>query len=644
MPDVNRRTTMRCSRIEFKGYRRLADTATNLDGRLTAFVGFNEAGKTSLLQALTWFTEGGDLAVTDRNRSRPPASEKAPVVKVYFELSQDDKDAIADIPMDQVPSSVTLARTADDSTTPTLTPFPRHPRKPFTEAADRLKQSLTRLAGQFEQATDSEYQDPNDWASTLGRALQNPDTPWTDAQVEACDHLGEWLNEVPEGRKTPRDERLATLLAAVKERATQPPVAGQVWTRLRARMPSFVLFADEDRELETTYELEPNQRVLPPAVLALLRIAQVDPDTLWTHLANSDSSSRETLIDQGNDRLHSLFRQAWNQSGVTVRLNTTGTRLEILVKELRTGGNVTNISERSDGLRTFVALVAFLAAGEHEVPPILLIDEAETHLHYDAQADLVSVLLKSVNASQVFYTTHSPGCLPSDLGTGIRVVERDQVHGDASVIKSHFWQNEGPGFSPLLFAMGAGAAAFSMCRQAVLAEGAADMVLLPTLIREATGLTDLEYQVAPGLSQAHTAGIEVEEVAARVVYLADGDAGGDKHVKDLREANVHASRIFQLPPGKAVEDLIERSDYLKVVNGFLTKMGQNKTLTDADLDPNLPISKAFEEWAKARKVRTPSKVEIAYELLDSGAHLAPAGKTVLKKRHEQFVAAFARAN
>ena len=119
--------------------------------------------------------------MTDRNRSRPPASEKAPVVKVYFELSKDDKDAIADIPMDQVPSSITLARTADDSTTPTLTPFPRHPRKPFTEAADRLIQSLTRLAGQFEQATDSEYQDPNDWAATLGKALQNPDTPWTDA-------------------------------------------------------------------------------------------------------------------------------------------------------------------------------------------------------------------------------------------------------------------------------------------------------------------------------------------------------------------------------------------------------------------------------------------------------------------------------
>lgn len=643
MPDVDRRSTMRCSRIEFTGYRRLADTATNLDGRLTAFVGFNEAGKTSLLQALTWFTEGDDLRVTDRNRSRGPANDNSPVVKVYFELSEADKDAITDIPMDEAPSSMTLARNVDTGLIYSFYPYPRRPRQPFTDAFDRLTHDLVRLAGHFEGSIDEDYQDPNDWAETLAKALQDPDTTWTDAQAEACDHLCEWLNEVPEGRKTARDERLATLLAVVKEQATQPSVSKQVWSRLRARMPSFVLFADEDRELQTTYELEPNQRVLPPAVLALLRIAQVDPDILWTHLSNADSSSRETLLDQGNQRLHDLFSEAWNQSGVTVRLNTSGARLEIMVKELRADGAVTNISERSDGLRTFVALVAFLAAGEHDVPPILLIDEAETHLHYDAQADLVGVLLKSVNASQVFYTTHSPGCLPSDLGTGIRVVERDPVHGDASIIKSHFWQNEGPGFSPLLFAMGAGAAAFSMCRQAVLAEGAADMVLLPTLIREATGLTDLEYQVAPGLSQAHTAGIHVEEVAARVVYLSDGDAGGDKHVKDLKEANVHASRIFQLPPGKAVEDLIERSDYIKVVNDFLTRMGQNKTLTDADLDPSLPISKAFEEWAKAKKVRTPSKVEIAYALLDSGAHLTPTGRTVLKKRHEQFVAAFARA-
>ncbi len=53
---------MRVSRIEFRGFRRLARTATSIDGPLTAFVGFNEAGKTSLLHALAWFTDGGAIA------------------------------------------------------------------------------------------------------------------------------------------------------------------------------------------------------------------------------------------------------------------------------------------------------------------------------------------------------------------------------------------------------------------------------------------------------------------------------------------------------------------------------------------------------------------------------------------------------
>jgi len=271
----------------------------------------------------------------------------------------------------------------------------------------------------------------------------------------------------------------------------------------------------------------------------------------------------------------------------------------------------------------------------------LLIDEAETHLHYDAQADLVSVLLKSVDTTQVFYTTHSPGCLPSDLGTGIRVISRDADHADASVIKNNFWEGEGPGFSPLLFAMGAGAAAFSVCRNAVLAEGASDMVLLPTLIRQATGVSDLDYQVAPGLANAHGSGIRVEEVAAKVVYLTDGDDGGRVHESALKQVGVDARRIFRLPKGHAVEDLINRDDYISVVNDFLERMRQTKRFNATDVPAETPVAKAFADWTKANKLQAPSKVEVAYALLGKpGRRLTLDGKRVLVSLHSQFMSAF----
>lgn len=633
---------MRVSRIEVAGFRRLAQTGTGIDGPLTAFVGFNEAGKTSLLDALAWFTHGGALGPVDYNRSRPPADDRAPVVRVYFELDDDDKAAFGHIAMDSRPSTLILYRKRDGDRIRSLDPPPTRPAKPFNDAHQRLTRVTTTHSRHFKDAADDETEDANDWAATLAAAFRAPDAAWTETSKEALISLAKWLKETPPGRKRPRDANLASLLETVHDLVTQDHPTDSVWEALVDREPRFVLFQEDDRLLETSYELHPDHRqAVHPAVTRLLSLAQIKLDDMWTYVQNADSTKRETLLERGNDRLRDLFSQAWNQSRVTVRFNVNGTRLEVLIKELHGDGDVTNISERSDGLKTFVALVAFLESGDYSVPPVLLIDEAETHLHYDAQADLVSVLLKSIDTTQVFYTTHSPGCLPSDLGTGIRVVARDTEHADASVIKNNFWEGEGPGFSPLLFAMGAGAAAFSVCRNAVLAEGASDMVLLPTLIRQATGVSDLDYQVAPGLANAHGSGIRVEEVAAKVVYLADGDHGGKRHEAALKEVGVDGSRIFRLPKGHAVEDLINRDDYIAVVNNFLEVMGQSKRFGKADAPSGAPIAKAFTDWAKANKLRTPSKVEIAYTLLRRPERrLTPEGKKTLVALHGRFMTAF----
>jgi predicted ATP-dependent endonuclease of OLD family len=239
-----------------------------------------------------------------------------------------------------------------------------------------------------------------------------------------------------------------------------------------------------------------------------------------------------------------------------------------------------------------------------------------------------------------FNTTHSPGCLPADLGTGIRVITRDPDYADASVIKNNFWEGEGPGFSPLLFAMGAGAAAFSVCRSAVLAEGASDMVLLPTMIRKATRLDDLDYQIAPGLANAHGSGIRVEEVAAKVVYLTDGDRGGEEHKAALKRVGIDGSRIFSLPKDHAVEDLINREDYLAVVNRFLDLMGQTRRFNDHDVPSGMPIAKAFADWTTRNRIRAPGKVEVAYALLRPEVRLTKAGRQVLASLHDRFTSAF----
>lgn len=633
---------MRLTRVEIAGYRRLVKASTNIDGRITAFVGSNEAGKTSIFSALVWLSNGGPLEVVAQSRGKRPAPGQQ-VVRAYFALAPDDLATVTDLELEEEPRSIVRFRTTEGTLGHEVQPIPRRPTKPFDDAAKRLARAAHRFEGKL--GNESEDDDgPEQWFAHVRDALAEPDSDWGQEWIDAATDLEAWLREVAPGRaKKPRDAGLADALSQVRDLVMHPHPRGETVARLSARVPDFVVFSEENRTLETVHEMSLDQlrQDPPPALRDLLRIAGVTLAELWQHTANGDTSSRESLLEVGNARLLEFFGQAWNQSNVSVRLNTNSSRLELLVKELRQSGPVTQVSERSDGLRIFIALAAFLASGGWKVPPVLLIDEAETHLHFDAQADLVGVLFKSIDAEQILYTTHSPGCLPSDLGTGIRLVTRDPEDAGASVIKSNFWAGQEPGFAPLLFAMGAGAAAFSVCRRAVVCEGPTEMILLPQLLRTANRLDDLDYQIAPGLSNVRGFGLDVEEIAAKVVYLADGDSGGDELAARLLREGVAQERVFQLPSGCALEDLIRVEDYVNAINGLLTEMGQPLRVSASDLQGELTIAKSLEVWAKHVGARLPGKPEIAYALLRGPTlRLTPSARTALQRLHRQFLRAF----
>ncbi len=465
---------------------------------------------------------------------------------------------------------------------------------------------------------------------------------WPNHLNAKADALAEWLEDVaPTSRSgKPRDADLAAAARRVKEIVNSEHPRDTARSLLLDRVPRFVQFNEEHRELERVHVIndEAARAGLAPALKNLLEIAELDVEKLWRHIERGVGSSVESDIAEANLKLRAFFSQAWNQAKVTVHFKLDSNRLELWLAELDDAGKVTDIEERSDGLLMFVSLAAFVASQRLDVPPILLIDEAETHLHFDAQADLVGVLLKQVQATQVFYTTHSPGCLPADLGTGVRLVQRSKSNSGISTIHNDFWTNEAPGFAPLLYAMGASAAAFSRCRLAVLAEGAGDMVLLPTLLRKATGLDDLEYQVAPGLSNAHAFDMDVEDVAAKVVYLTDGDGAGARYRKLLKEVGVADSRVFHLPNGMASEDLVARSYFIKVVN---TLLPDGVSVSESDLPKGKPIAKALELWAKKSK-RSLGHVAIAYGLISKPKDIvfAPGAEAALVKLHGKFMAAF----
>ncbi|NJM28138.1 MAG: AAA family ATPase [Pseudanabaena sp. RU_4_16] len=299
-----------------------------------------------------------------------------------------------------------------------------------------------------------------------------------------------------------------------------------------------------------------------------------------------------------------------------VSLYTNATVLSVLIEDEQL--DCTNLEDRSDGLRQFVALINFLEAEQVDRQPILLIDEAEIHLHYDAQADLMNMFAKQQLASKIIYTTHSAGCLPEDLGTGVRFVS-PLKNEEKSTIENWFWTKNRPGFSPLLFGMGASNLAFVRIRKAVFVEGATDMLLLPTMFRQVTGRSYLGFQIAPGLSTAAKSDLSLLENEAPVVaFLVDNDDAGEKLIKDLKSAGIDETRVFQLPgeDGLVLEDCVCKELYLEAINTVLQVRQQTQITMSLEDLPNINRPEAVEKWCAEKAIEPPVKRDIAYHLLD----------------------------
>jgi len=302
------------------------------------------------------------------------------------------------------------------------------------------------------------------------------------------------------------------------------------------------------------------------------------------------------------------------------------------------------IQERSEGLRQFVALVALTAQHSHRVPPILLIDEIEMHLHYDAQADLIRVLGEQRTASQVIYTTHSAASLPEDLGASVRVVQGVDERM-ASTVRQQFW-SEDPGLGTLLLAMGAGSLAFVPLRPAIIVEGGSDLVLLPSLMKEAIDADILGFQVVPGAAGVppmRIAGLDLHGVAT--AWVLDGDQGGTDRRKYLVNQGIPPGRILLLRSSKGpldLEDLVHPTAYVRAVNNYGRDLGVTAEFAVADL-PKEPCQRhrVVSRWLEQQGVEAPSKTAIANKVLDLRGEiplLAPRRKAAVKLLHEQVSA------
>jgi hypothetical protein len=626
---------MRLLTVEINGFRRLNEVKMNLDEPVAAIVGPNEAGKSSLLDALRSLNDEEPIAHRDQTRGLS-MEDDAVVVRCRYLLDKEEREVLSNRPELAEARYFLVVKRVDGTLGSDVQPIPERD----LEMRKKAQASLGRVRASKQVAAmlgtdDNELRESFDAVADL---LASPLQTMRPADVETLREFGATLRG-PSWSATA--QKLGTKLEelAAYEESGHP----RDWARdeMLSRRPLHLLFGSEERELREAYDLDAVAASPPIALENLASVAGLDLAAVARAVDQDDFAAKESAVREANAVLELAFADAWKQSQVSVQLSVDGRTLRVFASG--EGRTVTSVAERSEGLRTFIALLCFLAAREVADAPILLIDEAEQHLHYDAQADLVRMLGRQRAAIQVVYTTHSAGCLPQDLGA-VRVVAPGPT-AERSVARNAFWEEDSVGFDSLLFAMGASTFAFAATRRALLAEGPSEVILLPRMFREATGLADPGFQVAPGLASLDQATAqESDMIAARVAYLVDSDDGGKANAKILKRARIPEERIARLTlPGAAnasLEDLLDAGQYLRAVNEELRRShGDAIALKSGDI-PASGRTAAVRDACSKLGVAQPNKVAVARRLsgLESDVPiLSSAGKKSTLALHGQIL-------
>ena len=627
---------MRLVWLELRGYRRFESAKINLDAPVVALVGPNEAGKSSLLHAIVAAGSFDEFDERDFTRNLEPQVQ---ILDALFALDSNDHAALRD----RVPEAPKLRwyRVWKDRSGKL-----HHQTIPevawLGEAASRTRDSLTKLRALnwANSAPEHILQLVDEVILLIPESDMAKD--YEDEELEQLEELKNLLIDIDD-TKNPKTlfhacDNISTMI--VEERQRRPQyIALEI---LDSRQPRILQFSASDRTIRTDYELQ-NPNTWTDGLRNLARLANLDLDDLARVSSEERSELREDFLKEANEHLERVFADRWSQAKLTIHLGVQGTRLEIFVSS--DGGGLYRLEDRSDGLRTYLALIAFLDMKDLEIPPILVFDEAESHLHWDAQADLIRVLYEQKIASQVIYSTHSPGCLPNDLGHGVRAIV--PTVPDRSVVKNWVWEDSS-GFRPLLIHMGASTAALTPHRFAVATEGVADFIVLPSLLRAATGQDSLSYQIVPGIAQLSPDRLRsIDSESDAIVYLTDGDDGGQQLSKELKRAGISEERIFSLSQGVVLEDLIHGPTLVDAIEKELGRSGQPPS-NPLKL-PNSGRSKYLKEWYDQSGVEPPSKRAIASHVLELTTRqpeleyrqiLAERYRSELKELHQSFLNIF----
>jgi predicted ATP-dependent endonuclease of OLD family len=465
---------MRLRKFRVSAFRCIHDSGEIKVGDLAAFVGRNESGKTTILQALTLLNKEEGLSELDLcDEMTEELKSEINVVEGEFELSNHETHLIKE-KFQAIPEikKIRIFRTN------------KNPKIQYDFGNIRISEEENKALNSWENFTENvrSFVDtiPNHIKIRLDMKFFEGSPPISHEVFNS--EMAEFNNNI---RVLAAEEKQVifewekiynsigtnfdNMLIGTTERAA---LENFIEENLH---PRFVYFSDYKKIIgsinlneylkiskgmkeESVEYVEEFDRA--ETVRNLFYLAELDVEELEE--CKSSPSKLIKYLNTASKRLTERLNPAWKGDPIHVDFRyNPGNILSVVISDVHKDGTITNtglLNRRAEGFKwTFSFIVNFAAETQRAElkEAILLLDEPARNLHPTQQRGISDLLKNLAGSNQVLYATHSPFMIFDYTPGNLLVVELDK-RKHLSKIYYDYWNAEDTTLTPILYGLARG--------------------------------------------------------------------------------------------------------------------------------------------------------------------------------------------
>jgi len=464
---------LRLRKFRVQAFRCIHDSGDIVVGDLAAFVGRNESGKTTILQALTMLNRDEMISELDLcDEMTEHLKSEIRIVEGDFELNHDETEIIKE----RFPSlHLTKLKIFRTNKNPEI-------QYDFGDihVNKEERQNLEYWQDITKQLTNFVESIPNYISKKLDTDFFTGNMPGNKKIIQAeLDGFSSNLHAIATEEKqviSEWEETNSNIIKNVEKILIDNTESDALKNFIDDRLhPRFVYFSDykkilgninlaeyiKESETEASAGIEYIEGFdRAETVRNLLYLAEFEMEKL-EEFKNSPSKLIK-FLNTASKKLTERLNPSWKGEAINVELRLNpGNILSVVLSDVHKDGTITNtglLNRRAEGFKwTFSFIVNFAAETQKAElkEAILLLDEPARNLHPTQQMGISDLLKNLAGSNQVLYATHSPFMIFDYTPGNLLVVELDRKK-HLSKIFYDYWKADDATLTPILYGLSKG--------------------------------------------------------------------------------------------------------------------------------------------------------------------------------------------